>query len=91
MSNNIDAQNSGIPQGFTEETWNKLTPEQKQVYLRSQSAPAGTDQPAMQQEGMAKSVLKSAGRMAMFGFIISFVTSIVSRMVSSIFSIFRSD
>jgi hypothetical protein len=88
MANNIDAQNSGIPQGFTEETWNRLTPEQKQAYLKGQSTPFGTDQPAMQQEGMAKSMLKSAGRMAMFGFIFSFVTSIVSRIVSSIF---RSD
>ena len=35
MANNIDAQNNEIPQGFTEETWNRRTPEQKQTYLRS--------------------------------------------------------
>jgi hypothetical protein len=57
-----------IPAGFTPETWEKLTPEQKQIYLNAQT---GNTQTANQQDGMMKNIQK----MTMISMIVSTLTS----------------
>jgi TRAP-type C4-dicarboxylate transport system substrate-binding protein len=71
-----------IPAGFSQETWDKLTPEQKKVYLDAQGGgnqQASNQQTGKQQEDMMKNIQKMTIFSTIFSMISSFLPSIFRR------------
>lgn len=69
--------NEKIPDGFTPETWEKLTPEQKQVYLKSQGE--SNKSAGSKQDEMMKNIQKMTIFSTIFGAISSFLPNIIRR------------
>ncbi|MCB1306081.1 MAG: hypothetical protein KDK37_17460 [Leptospiraceae bacterium] len=76
-----------IPAGFDAETWNKLTPEQKQTFLQGQQS--GMQQPGMQQQGygqnpqsMQDQMMSDIKKQTMFAMIFGMVGSLITSIVS---------
>ena len=67
-----------IPQGFTKETWNGLTDEQKKVYRQGQSAGQGSQgQSQNTQNQMASDIAKKGIWMMILGFAPSIIMMII--------------
>ncbi len=77
-SNN--SSNGQIPAGFTPETWEKLTPEQKKQYQQPQGQ-ADPAQMQAQQEKMVKDIKKKAVISMVIGSIFSFIPRRFSGML----------
>ncbi|HBS06807.1 MAG TPA: hypothetical protein DEA96_17690 [Leptospiraceae bacterium] len=81
-----------IPAGFDAETWNKLTPEQKQTFLAGQQGQQPNAQqaqpqqqaygnPQSMQDDMMKDIKKQTMFAMIFGMVGSLITSIVSMFI----------
>ncbi|MBE7413548.1 MAG: hypothetical protein L6Q54_05905 [Leptospiraceae bacterium] len=64
-----------IPQGFTKETWNTLTPEQKRTYL--QGAQSNQSSPQNMQNQMGGNMMKQSMLMMVLGFIPTIISMIL--------------
>jgi hypothetical protein len=75
-----------IPAGFSQETWDKLTPEQKKVYLDAQAQGGGNQQAAYQQAASQQAdMMKNMQKMTIF----STIFSMISSFLPNIFRRFR--
>lgn len=77
----MDSQNEQIPTGFSTESWNALTPEQKKQYLNAtaQTASQGYGQaPAAPTQGQ---IYAEAGKQMLLGTILSFFRSLLYRFL----------
>ncbi|PNV76724.1 hypothetical protein BES34_000050 [Leptospira inadai serovar Lyme] len=77
----MDSQNEQIPPGFSAESWNALTSEQKKQYLNAiaQSGGQGNNQaPAVPTQGQ---IYAEAGKQMLLGTIFSFFRSLLYRFL----------
>ena len=65
-----------IPQGFTKETWNSLTDEQKKVYRQGQTS-GQPNQGQNTQNQMAGDIAKKGMLMMVLGFIPSLIMMVI--------------
>ncbi|MBU45644.1 MAG: hypothetical protein CMN76_20720 [Spirochaetaceae bacterium] len=73
-----------IPAGFDAETWNKLTPEQKQTFLAGQqgsSAQQTQANPQSMQEDMMKDIRKQTMFAMIFGMVGSLISSVIHMFI----------
>ncbi|MEQ8350958.1 MAG: hypothetical protein RH862_05705 [Leptospiraceae bacterium] len=80
-----------IPAGFDAETWNKLTPEQKQTFMAGQQgqqpnaqqpyAQQAQGNPQSMQDDMMKDIKKQTMFAMIFGMVGTLITSIVSMFI----------